>query len=643
MFVNEVNNQGMDTGVPNQEVPEDIPAEIKKIELNWDDTRSIVGQEALDYLVYDLEMREVHQKLFEDWLTLGRFITYKDVYRDDIAYERVDPRQYWGSGSGTPFLEDGEWGVRQLRTSIPEVIDRFREELTPTQIDQLEQRYHGLIRRDPRQKVIIPETGDSVAYVQGLVEVYHIVWKAYRKIGILTYWDDTTDDEAEMEVDASYKADVTQGDVRMRYEWVNEVHEVYRIGEKNMDIYVRGRALPVQRNEISNTSKCKLPYNGRYDDNDLGGLKSIVKQGLSYQVLFNTLHYRAELILAKNKDKIMMMPIGLKPKNWDTDKWLYEMDTTNIAWFNELAENAPAVISAIKSIDMSLGNYVSEIYSILERIKGEWWDSIGINRQRMSDVRERDGKGNTEQAIFRSSVITAELFRRFDKTIERDYNGLLDYSKVAFYDGKKGSYITSENRRAFIEINGTEYCETDFGCFTKDTIKEQEKLEKMKGSTIELLQNGVNSGAVAELVDAENMSAIKRILADADKAQKEYEQSIEQAKVQAQEQIIELNDEAAEKQLGRDLILEEKKTEGKILVEQVKGNVAVANVNAKIEGDIAKEGAKPAAANPESGAYLDERKQQSEELKHTNEMVSDERDRVSNEKIAKENKNQYDN
>lgn len=640
MFVNELNEQGMEGGPPTKEVPEDIPAEIKKIELNWDDTRAIVGQEALNYLVYDLELRDTHQELFDDWLTLGRFTTYKDVYRDDITYERIDPRQIWSSGSDTHFIEDGEWVVRQLRLSIPQVIDRFREELEPKQIDTLEQRYHGLIRRDPRQKVIIPETGDSVAYVQGLVEVYHIVWKAYRRIGIVTYYDPLTEEETEMEVPDDYHADVVNGDIRIRYEWINEVHEVYRIGEKSLDMYVRGRAIPVQRNEISNTSICKLPYNGRYDDSDLGGLKSVVKQGLTYQVLFNTIHYRAELILAKNKDKVMLMPIGLKPKEWDTDKWLYEMDTTNIAWFNEVADNAPAVMQALKAIDMSLGNYVEQVYNILDRIKAEWWDSIGINRQRMSDVRERDGKANTEQAIFRSSVITAELFRKFDKTIERDYNGILDYSKVAFSKGKKGAYITSDQRKAFIDVNGTEYMESDLGCFVKDTIKEAERLEAMKMNAQAMLQNGVSAGAVADVVDADNVSAVKRILTDADKAQKEYEQSLEQSKVEAQQQMIAMTDEASEKQLGRDLILEEKKTEGKVEVALINQQGSLAS--AQLTADSKPDPLVPDATTTGNNNALEERKQAGEELKHNNEMVSKERDRKSNEKIAKENKNQYD-
>ena len=107
---------------------------------------------------------------------------------------------------------------------------------------------------------------------------------------------------------------------------------------------------------------------------------------------------------------------------------MHHADATSILWVDETAPNASFAAQMIKVLDMGLGNYIKDVISIIQYIKQEYWDSIGMNAQRYADVAQGAGKSVTEQAIVRSSIITYELTRRMDKFIEREYQGFLDIS-----------------------------------------------------------------------------------------------------------------------------------------------------------------------------------------------------------------------
>ena len=103
---------------------------------------------------------------------------------------------------------------------------------------------------------------------------------------------------------------------------------------------------------------------------------------------------------------------------------------------------------------------------------------IGISRQRKGQIKTSDGVGTTERAVFQSSVISEELFRRFEAFIEKEYQGLLDTSKIAWREGKKMTYVTSDLRTAMINIDPQEFQEAEYGVFVKNTSREQDKLNQ---------------------------------------------------------------------------------------------------------------------------------------------------------------------
>lgn len=533
LIINEANAQGIDTGMPSEELP--VPEEhIEQVLESYRDSRAIIGQEVLNYLFDWLTMEDLMQKLFFDWLVAGECYTYKDVCMNDVEYSVVSPLDIdFEKGPDVDYIEDSDWVVRRQIMSVNQVVDRFYDVLTPKEIDQLEQphgKYRGNEGGARSMFVSKPEEDES----DRMVEVLHVCWKSFSRVGIMQYTDELGQPQ-EMVIDESYKKSEEDN---ITYYWVNEVWEGYQIDK---DIYVSVQPHVVQRNEMNNISVCKMPYNGRIYSNRHSDNISIISMGLPYQVLYNVFHYRLELSIAKNKDKIMLMEMNTIPKRhgWDEEKFMYYADAMGYAFIDSTAEgknNERVTFNQYQVLDMSLGQYIAAQFQLLQAIKSEWEEMIGISRQRKGQIKTSDGVGTTERAVFQSSVISEELFRRFEAFIEKEYQGLLDTSKIAWREGKKMTYVTSDLRTAMINIDPQEFQEAEYGVFVKNTSREQDKLNQMRNMALSFAQNGSEPSTIAEILDSNNFSKIKGYLQEVEEKQKAMQEQQNQMQQQVAQQ-----------------------------------------------------------------------------------------------------------
>jgi hypothetical protein len=650
-FVNQLNTNGTNTGVPTEEIPE-YKAFAEEYSENWNDERAIFGQEALNYIRYNCDLKDKYQDAFYDWLVTGHCYSFKEVRDNDVFIEIVPPYELWHGTSPTNFVEDGNFAVRAFRRNINSVVDMFRKELTPDDIDWLESLSKGVIASsaltvtpniDNLSTSNFPSTYDNQL---GLITVFHGVWKSFKEVYILKYTDNLGQQQ-EREVDNTYVLDKQQGDITIDVEWINEVWEGYKI---DTHLYLKIQPILTQRTELNNSSKCKLPYNGRIGYNRHTTTSSIVRSLLNYQSLYNIYHFRAELTLARNKDKIMTMPIGLIPDGWSEEKALWFAETSGIMWFDETKPNAAQVLNAIKGIDLSLGTYVEQIRSLLREIKDEAWDSVGMNRQRYGDSKASDGKGVSEQAIVRSATISREMFRRFEKFEESDKQGLLDISKIAWINGKKSAYVTSDGRKKFFEVNGEDHLEADYGVFVKDSSEEQAKLDKAKNITNMMAQKGgVGASLIFETIDSNNFSQLKKYAKKFEAIQNQLGQDAakrEQDNTQVLQDKINKNDDA--------------NRQNKVDVANIMANASIQTADIKHHTDIITTGMNNQIndtpeenTNPLLGELLKAKQDRDKTALHASKQNTDainaDRDlNLKNKKInadiaiAKTNKNKYD-
>tara|TARA_R110002096_G_scaffold517_4_gene3028 strand:- start:8227 stop:10608 length:2382 start_codon:yes stop_codon:yes gene_type:complete len=651
-IANEINALA-DTGVPPQETQDPKEAQ-ESFEEEYDDKRAIIGQEALDYIKYNVNLDQKVLQLMYDWVVAGRVFTFKEPKYDEVVYNVIDPRNIsvigWGNNT---YAEDAEAIVVSHKVTGNELLGRFYEEIREHKekkdilkyIDQKMFDNSGAsgdaISMSSHHFGAADSSSDSLdAKNTGSITLYHVVWNTITKVYILHYESEISGLK-EMYVDDTYTLDKENGDIELEEIYICEWYENYRIDDK---FYIDGGRGLAQRHMLNNMASCKLPYNGVMYGYRISQIDSKVKQMLSYQMLYNIFHYRWELLLAKNKEKIMALPLGMIPdgggRGWDEDKFFYFMEAMNFMVYDETAPNASQFIQGIKAVDMGLGNAMDKMWNNLLAIKQECWDLIGMNRQRYGDTYASDGKGNTEQAIFRSSILTAPMYFQFDKFLEQDYKGLLDVSKIAYSDGKKSAYINSDEKTGWFEVEGNDvidFMESEFNIFARNSIFEQEKIDKAENLILTMGQNGMTPDTMLEVLDSNNMSKMKRFVKAGLQAERGFQQ-----------QMQEQQSQTAQMQTEAEIAKQDSKNATDIQVAQIHADAKLqASMNSVqdnpvedlVEDTINLES--NAVANTESALAKKDATRQKTVSQNKNDQLK--REQMANQMaVAKENKNRYD-
>jgi Holliday junction resolvasome RuvABC ATP-dependent DNA helicase subunit len=121
-FINEMNGAGMETGMENKEV---LPYE--KLKENYEnsarDNRTLIAQEAMDYLKYWLDLEKRNRDAFRYWLITGHVYSLRYLLKNDIIRDIVDPREiYHTNDSLTGLIEDCSAVTRVTRYSINNIM-----------------------------------------------------------------------------------------------------------------------------------------------------------------------------------------------------------------------------------------------------------------------------------------------------------------------------------------------------------------------------------------------------------------------------------------------------------------------------------------------------------------------------------------
>jgi len=549
-FLQEVQAMGVDIGANMDEIP--TPKHIADMfELNYVDNRAVLGQQAMNYIFQEQEVYDKIQKAWFHYLVTGECYTHRGVRNNEPYYEILNPLDVdYDLDPDLEFVEDGDWALVRKYVHASTVIDAYYESLSEQEILELEEPRHS--ETDISFLYANSSGKDENTYRNRLIEVVNVYWKSRKRLGFLTYFDPETGDFEEVEVEDGFRmpAEIKDLGGKLEFKWVNEVWEGTRIDGR---IYVNINPILNQRLSLENPSKCKLPINGRrYSDTNAKNI-SLVKLGIPYQLNYNIYKYRLELAIARSKDIIAQFDINMIPKKWDMDKFMYYVEGTGIAWVDYNKEGIQLNPQHQSVLDMSIKT-INQYITLLESILVEWEKISGVSRQRQGEIGAYEGKASSQQAILQSSHITEDLFRKFERMEQRDFQALLDYSKEAWLTGKRGMFVLPDGTTDFLDINSLEYMEANFGIFVSDAGKDQEKLQNIKGLTQAMMQNGAKPGDIAEMLDSDSFTQIKKNLKLADKANAELEQAQQQAQQEMQQQQL----AAQEMQLEIDMLENEK-------------------------------------------------------------------------------------
>ena len=505
--VNLLNTGGVETGIPSKEVD---PAEGVKDEAqtNYIDQRVFAGQIIVDKIKKREEYEEVVMRMYEDSLICERAYVYTGFENDKTTLEYVDPNMFWCNMSkSSPYVEDGSGAVRLLRMTLPEIVDRFHSDLKAKDIEWMETengfgnfKYVGDLvfsttELDWRERLRTETQGLNINEYHN---VFHCVWKGFSEIKNLQYNSALSAKIETTWVPASYKLQPELGDIGfIGSEWVTTVYQGWRIGDELTGLYLQTGEHSTQRNVLTNRSTCKLPYNGRMD------LKSLYRNGLPYQLEYNIINMYIRKIMSTDFVNLLVLPKGLQPDNFATDyEWIEFAKDVHVLLVDESAPNAQRAMEMLKNLTSPIADYLRSMIEIRNSIKAELWAMEGLNDQRYGDISNSAGKGTTEQAVFRSTVISLRGIHKFQNLLKKLEQAILDTSKLEVATGVSPAYLDSaDSKIKTFDFDPLEFQEAEFSVFAVDASDEQEKIQAANLVLQPMLQNGLAPEGAMEVID----------------------------------------------------------------------------------------------------------------------------------------------
>ena len=623
------------------------------------DDESKQGQDVLNFVRSITSDAMIYLSAFFDYVSLGECYTYSDIRGEKIVKEHIPVIDAFPIPNGEFFVEDHDMFARRHLMSYTQILDMFDDVLTKEDRAYLEKYYDYSSASGPTQlmyskffeyypdvcekftkkeRELFKNEGVRVEAVNNnLYEVWHVVWRGYARQGILTYVNEAGLVTTKV-VDESYKLDTKAGDISIEWAYKPQVYEGYRIGGRYSAIY------PIKARPIAFERDGKLPYNGIMEVIPYMGKFSIIKTITPYQIMRNIFAYHREMVIAKNKMLILILPKSLVSNN--SEDVVYRMAADGVLLVDDSEDANSQKMANIRMLNAQMGDYIAQITQLMEATRQEAWDTVDMNAQRYGDIAQSSGVGTTQEAIARSSMGSVIIVQVFDEMRRRDYQRDIDFCKLAYIDGLDTAYLDADGNRHYISLDVNSFVYSTYGITVKNDAKEQDKLQQLRQWAFSAAQNGDLDMALAAIT-GDNISQIKATVQKFNEIKAQHEEQMKQVDAQLKEEEIQNKLREIEAKGDQDRQLEELKFQHEMALKYVDVDMSMLGSAGGDEVEQAKN--RLAAAAEDNRTRTEQAKIDLERQKMQADLYNQAADRAvkmedikSKERIAKTNKNKYD-
>ncbi len=573
---------------------------------DWQDFREIRANALLDHYIKELSIPNIFNEGFMDALAVGEEIYQCDIIGGEPSIKRLNPMKVRVFRSGySNKIEDADIVIFEDYVSPGKIVDEFYDVLTPEDIKYLETipyfesaTEEGTEIFDERAGFILSDfidgrfgdfdfttifgfngMGDHRLYYDsmGNVRKLTIYWKSRRKIKRVKSYDPITGESDYNFYTEQYKLREDLGEEEETF-WINEAWEATKIGSS---IYVNMRPRLIQYNRLSNPSKCHFGIIGTLYSLNENRPFSMVDMMKSYNYYYDVIHDRLNKAMARNWGKLVKFDFAQIPDGWDVEQWMFYARKFGLAAVDSFKEGnigastgrlAGNISNNQNVFDADLGNYIQQHINLLEFIKLEMSEVVGITRQREGQISNRETVGGVERATLQSSHITEWLFTQHDNTKKRALECFLETAKIALRGrSKKFQYLMPDLSTKIVDIDGDEFAECDYGLVVDNSQGSQILHERLDSLAQAALQNQLASlSTITQLYDTTSIAYKKRLLARDEQKTYERQQQSQEAEMQNQQAMAQAQIEAKMQELAITEQANIRDNETKILVEQIK-------------------------------------------------------------------------
>lgn len=596
---------------------EEFNQELEKLNdyytYEWQDMREIRGNAILNHYVKEYNIPLLFNNGFMDAVTVGEEMYQCDIVGGEPVIERLNPLKVRIFKSGySNKIEDADMIIIEDYWSPGKVIDTYYDVLSKKDIeyienipdhigqasvdsmDNIDERF-GYVNNhmvgeeistdgfyfDPFNLFSDSISNSLLPYdLAGNIRVLRMYWKSRRRIKKVKSYDPETGEEIYNFYPETYVIDKDNGEEEQIL-YINEAWEGTKIGT---DIYVNMRPRVIQYNRLSNPSRCHFGIIGSiYNLNDSRPF-SLIDMMKRYNYFYDVIHDRLNKIMARNWGKLLKLDLAKVPKKWDIKKWMYYAKVNGVAVEDSFKEGnigsatgklAGALNNSSSGvIDAEFGNSIQSQINLLEFIKMEMSEVVGITRQREGQISNRETVGGVERATLQSSHITEWLFVIHDDVKRRVLECFLETAKIAFKGrSKKFPYILSDGSMKIMDVDGDEFAEADYGLVVDNSQGTQELAQKLDMLAQAALQNQTLSfSTIMRLYNSSSLAEKQRLVERDEQAIQERNAQAQQQQLQSQQQMVQLENEQRLAEMQQKEQANIRDNETKIIIAQIQAS-----------------------------------------------------------------------
>lgn len=597
-MVQQAQQQGQDPNTidPQQAMP-DIDKFIADFNEKYIDDESKQGQDVLDYVRAMTQDNIIYLSAFFNFVSLGECYSYSDVRGDKLFKENVPVLEAFPIPNDNFFVEDHDMFARRMLMSYQQIIDMFDDMLTDKDKKFLEIYYgrassnNGITHLNYTQMFeTYPDVCDKFSKEEreifkkepivihaennNLFEVWHVVWRGEAKQGILTYINELGLETTRV-VEEDYKFNPEAGDINIEWVYEPQVYEGYRIGGRYNSIY------PIKARPVAFNRNGKLPYNGIMEVLPMMGKFSIIKLVTPYQVMRNIFAYHREMVIAKNKMLLLLLPESLIASN--TEDKIYKMAADGVLIIDDSEDTNSLKMQQIRLLNANMGDYITQLTNLMEATKLEAREMVDMNMQRYGDIAQSAGAATTQEAITRSSMGMVILVQMFDEFRKADYNRDLDYCKLAYVEGLDTSYWDELGKRRFISLDVNTFIGSDYSTTVRNDSKELDKIQQLRQWAFSAAQNGDLDMALAA-ISGDNVSQIKATVQKFMEIKRQHEEQMQQMEQMMKQEEIQAKLQEIAAKGEQDRLTQELKYSYEMQLKYIDVDMSMLAVNSNDEG-----------------------------------------------------------
>jgi len=533
---------GVDEGTDPALTPPQIEEYMGK---NYKTIAEKQATQAIRYLREKLNLKNEFLRGWKDGLIAGEEIYGGGIINGEPSLSRENPLDCdYDPDPNLECIEDGDWFVKHTYMSPSDIYDTYNDKLKESDLDELLLMSKGAsgsrAQGDDNYRPIIYKENvtenfkSARTHTDDKLNFWHVVWRSYQKVGFVSYTDENGE-EIEVLVDENYKADKGE---KIDWQWVGQVWEGYRVGR---DMFFGIQPVDYIDTSLDSPNRQKLPYVGVIYSNTNSRNKSLVSIMKPLQYMYIVVWYRLELMLARDKGKILTMDVTQIPKSMGIDlpQWMHYLSALGVNLINPYDEGwdipgreggKPNQFNQISAQDLSMATVIDGYIGILAKIEDMIGELSGVSKARQGQIHQSSLVGNVEREVIQSSHITEPLFWKHNLAKRNAMTLLLNISKHAWkgVDSKKLHFIFDDMSRIFMNVT-EDFLYADMDIFLSDSTKEDQQLQSLKTLLQPAMQAGAGLFDVAEIITSDSMSEIKDKLKEIEAERQQQMQQQQQA------------------------------------------------------------------------------------------------------------------